>query len=191
MDSSVWDRFTFHWKLARTVSGCQSSRKARTLTRVQGYCGDSIVADPARGADSVCDVPCRDDSSESCGGLKLLKRAQKALAAYSTTVISLSTATTPRPSTAAASSASVTGGTTASPSPSFSRYPTTTSSTPVSSLPVTASSTGPLPYGCTDLACVTLSESNAGRNGGVAATSSLPFGCNGEFPSSDLSSGVG
>ncbi len=135
----------------------------------------------------MCDVPCRDDSSESCGGLKLLKRAQKALAVYSSTIISsISTATAPRPSTVAALSAIITGGTTASSYQSFSRYANTTSSTPAISLPVTASSTGPLPYGCTDLACVTLSESNAGRNGGAAATSSLPYGCAGEFFSSKL-----
>ena len=153
--------------------------RAQRLIRVQGYCGDYIVTDPAREEDSVCNVPCRDDADESCGGLKLLKRAQKAVAAYSSTLFGTSTATTQRSSTAA-SSAAFTGGISSSSGQSFSRYANTTSSTPASSQSVTTSSTSALPYGCTDLACVTLSEANAGRNG-AASTSSLPFGCDSKF----------
>ena len=170
-----------------------------TLTSVPGSCGDTIIADPARGADSVCNVPCRDDPNQSCGGLKMLKRAQKAVAAYSSVISLSSTATTPqRSSTATASSASLTGSLSSSPRVSFSRYANTTSSTSSSttatsatSQSVTASSgTSSLPYGCTDLLCV--SQSNAGRNGaGSAPTSSLPFGCASKFSLSDLVDGIG
>lgn len=158
------------------------------LTIVQGTCGDSIVPDPARGDDSVCNVPCIDDHDEFCGGLKLLKRAANFLAAYSSSTTGASTATTPRPSIPVASVTSALGGIVPSSRPSFSFYANTTSSASASSRSATTLITSPLPFGCTDLACV--SESNAGRNG-AATTSSLPFDCDSKLPRTHTINGRG
>ncbi|KAL9134420.1 MAG: hypothetical protein Q9175_004402, partial [Cornicularia normoerica] len=120
-------------------------------------CGDSVVAVPARGDDSVCNVPCIEDQDQFCGGLKMLKRAQRALAAYSSSISSPSTATTQRISSVLASLTSAVGEILPSSPPSFSHYANTTSSTSTSSQSVVASSTSSLPYGCTDNACVSAS----------------------------------
>ena len=118
----------------------------------------------------MCNVPCEDDQKEFCGGLKLLKRAtpaQKFLAAYSSSSSILPSSTSA--TATVASLPSITGVILPSLRPSLSHYANTTSSQSA-----TASGTSSLPYGCTDLACV--SQSSAGR-GGIASTSSLPFGC--------------
>ena len=154
-------------------------------------CGDSVVTDPTIGDESVCNVPCRDDHNEFCGGLKLLKRsplkerAQTILAAYSSSIISsLLPSITLGSSSAAIPSASIPGAITSSLSQSFSHYANTTSSvsrtTTASSQSVTTSATSSLPYGCHDLTCV--SQSNAGRDA-ASSTNSLPFGCNSKFGS--------
>lgn len=144
-------------------------------------CGDTIVPDPARTYDSGCQVPCKDASDEYCGGLKKLKRqVSRALAVYSLTIVGPATATSQASSALATSSASITRVISSSSRQSFSYYANATSSTATSSNALTTSGTTSLPYGCTDLACV--SASNAGRDGLGAFTLSLPFGCDSKFP---------
>lgn len=151
MHCSVWARPTSQWNPATNVSGCQSRDGTWTLTRMQGTCGDAIVADPERGDDSVCNVPCEDDQNEFCGGLKLLKRAtpaQKFLAAYSSLSSTLPSSTSA--TATVASLPSITGVTLPSllssllPSlrPSLSHYANTTSSRSMTA------STSSLPFGC-------------------------------------------
>ena len=133
----------------------------------QCTCGNAVVSNPTIGADSSCGVHCVDNSNEFCGGLKLLRRQQlKYLAAYSSII-------------ATASTTQAFGVTIPTLRPSFSSYANTSSKSVTSSQ--TRSPTSPLPYGCTDISCV--SASDAGRSAAsassaaAASTSSLPYGC--------------